>query len=193
MVTLKSVVMTPSAPTRSMGFGHQRAELGVGRGDVGDRRQDAVALGGLGRSLERGHHRRHGKVDALAQIDGFHAALIRLDAALDQRVGEHDGRGGAVAGDLVGLHRHFADHLRAHVLETVVQLDLGGDADAVAGHHRRADRPVDHGVHAFGAERRLDGGGQPEDATGERAAGLGIVKHDLGHEFLLPPYGRVVG
>ena len=96
----------------------------------------------------------------------------RLDAALDHGVGEHDRGGGAVAGDLVGLHRDLARHLRAHVLEPVRQLDLGGDADPVAGDHRRADRPVDHRVQALGPERRLDGGGQTlEDAAGERAAG----------------------
>ena len=99
---------------------------------------------------------------------GLAPAFSRLDATLDQRVGQHDGGGGAVAGDLVGLHRHFAQRPARPCSRTVIQLDLGGDADTVAGDHRRADRPVDHGVHALGAERRLDGRGELGDAAAQR-------------------------
>ena len=77
------------------------------------------SLAGLADALSAATTRRHGKVDAAAQIDGLRARVVRLDPALHHRVGEHDRRGGAVAGDLVGLHRDLAGDLRAHVLEPV--------------------------------------------------------------------------
>jgi hypothetical protein len=41
------------------------------------------------------------------------------------------------------LRSHFADHLGAHVLELVFELDFLGDGDAVLGDARRAERLVD--------------------------------------------------
>ena len=50
----------------------------------------------------------------------------------------------------------FAHHLRAHVLELVVELDLLGDSDAVLGDAGSAERLVEDDVAALGAERHLD-------------------------------------
>ena len=180
----KSVVMTPSAPTALVGVGDQRAELAVVGGDVGDRVEQ--------RPLDRhraGAQRREHRLDGRSSMPWHRSTALaprdgQLDAALDDAVGQHDRGGGAVAGDLVGLHRHLAHHLGAHVLEAVEQLDLGGDRDAVAGDQRRADRAVDHRVHALGAERRLDRGGEALDAAGQRLARLVAVDQDLGHGFL---------
>ena len=103
-----------------------------------------------------------------------------LDAALDQhrvgaggdvaqalghhRLGQHGRGGGAVAGDVVGLGRGLLEHLGAHVLERVLELDLLGDRHAVVGDRRRAPLLVDGDVAAARAERDLDGVGQGVDA-----------------------------
>jgi hypothetical protein len=77
-----------------------------------------------------------GEVDAALQVHRVHAGRDRLHALADDRLGEHGRGGGAVTGDVVGLRGHFAQHLRAHVLELVLELDLLGDGDAVLGDAR---------------------------------------------------------
>ena len=82
-------------------------------------------------------------------LDGLvHAALHehRVDAGDDgpealvvDRLGQDGGGGGAVAGDVGGLAGDLLDHLGAHVLVLVFELDLLGDGDAVLG-DRRASR-----------------------------------------------------
>ena len=81
-------------------------------------------------------------------------------------------RGGAVAGELGGLRRHLAHHLRAHVLEPVFKLDLLGNGDAVLGDARGAERLLEHDVAALGAERDFDGVGQDVDAIEHLFAGV---------------------
>src|SRR5216110_3328199 len=49
-----------------------------------------------------------------------------------------------VAGDVGGLGRDFLAHLRAHVLEFVLQLDLLRDRHAVLGDGRGAERALEH-------------------------------------------------
>src|SRR5205085_4325451 len=71
------------------------------------------------------------------------------------RLREHSGRGGAVAGDVRGLGRDFLDHLRAHVLELVLELDLLCDRNAILGDGRRSPRALEHHVAASRAERDL--------------------------------------
>ena len=79
------------------------------------------------------------EVDTALEVHRVHAGGNRLGAFLDNGRGEH-GRGrGAVAGDVVGLGGDFANHLRAHVFELVVELDLLGDGDAVLGDAGRAE------------------------------------------------------
>ena len=61
------------------------------------------------------------------------AAGDHLEALAIDRVGQHGGRGGAVAGDLVGLRGRLFDELRPEVFLRVVEIDLFGDGDAVFG------------------------------------------------------------
>src|SRR5512146_485643 len=70
-----------------------------------------------------------------------------------------------VAGVVRRLRSDFAHHLRAHVLEVVLELDLLGDGDAVLGDARRAERLVEHDVAAFGAKGDLHRVGQDVDAA----------------------------
>ena len=83
------------------------------------------------------------------------------------------GGGGAVTGHVVGLLGDLAHHLRAHVLELVLELDLLGDGDAVLGGARGAERLVEDDVAALGAQRDLDGVGEDVDAAQHALAGIG--------------------
>ena len=69
--------------------------------------------------------------------------------------------------DATSLH-----HLRAHVLELVLELDLLGDGDAVLGDARGAEGLLEHDVAALGPERHLDGIGENVDAAQHALAGV---------------------
>ena len=143
------------------------AEIGADLGDfvgIGH-----VAGGGLDRLDDLGG----GEVDAALEVHRVHAGGNRLHAFLDDRLGEHGGGGGAVAGLVVGAGSDFLHHLRAHVLELVLELDVLGDGDAVLGDARGAERFVEHHVAAFGAESNLHRIG--EDVHALEHAGAGVV------------------
>ncbi len=88
------------------------------------------------------------------------------------RLGEDGRGGGAVTGHVGGLRSDLADHLRAHVLESVGELDLLGDGDAVLGDGRRTELLLEHDVAALGAEGDLDCVGELVDARQQLAASL---------------------
>jgi hypothetical protein len=94
---------------------------------------------------------------------------------------------GAVAGQIVGLGRDLAQHLRAHVLELVLELDLLGDGDAVLGDARCAEALLDHHVAALGAERDLDGVGEYVHAAQHAVAGVAGEFDFLGSHFSFAP------
>src|SRR5439155_14859122 len=105
------------------------------------------------------------EVDAALEVHRVHAGGNRLGAFTHARLGEHGGGGGAVAGRISGLGGDFAHHLRAHVLELVLELDLLGDGNAVLGDAGSAERLVEHDVAALRAERDLHRVGENVDAA----------------------------
>jgi hypothetical protein len=98
----------------------------------------------------------HGLVDAALEVHRVHAGGDRLQALAQHGLGQHGGGGGAVTGDVGGLGSDFLDHLRAHVLELVFELDFLGDGHAVLGDGRGAEALVEHDVAALRAERDAD-------------------------------------
>src|SRR5205823_3015626 len=148
------------------GVGEELTDLGVAVGgdgaDLGDFLVRGDLLGVLDEVGDYGFHRH---VDTTLQIHRVHASGNRLGAFTDDRSREN-GRGrGAVAGRISGLGGNFAHHLRAHVLELVVELDLLGDGDAVLGDAGSAERLVEHDVAALRAERDLHRVGENVDAA----------------------------
>src|SRR6201999_3571338 len=101
-----------------------------------------------------------------------HAGGNRLGAFANDRGSENRGGGGAVAGRVSGLGSDFAHHLRAHVLELVLELDLLGDGDAVLGDAGSAERLVENDVAALRAERDLHRVGEDVDAAQHLVARL---------------------
>ena len=136
----------------------------VGR-DGADLRDFLAILGRLGQVLELAGDRLDRAVDAALERHRIVARGDHLDALGVDRAGQHGRGGGAVAGDVGSLGGDFLDHLRAHVLELVFELDFLGDGDAVLGHGRRAEALFEHDVAALGAERHGHGVGQDIDAS----------------------------
>jgi hypothetical protein len=71
----------------------------------------------------------------------------------------------AVTGDVGGLGRDFLHHLRAHVLELVLELDFLRDRHTVLGDRRGAEAALENDVAALGAEGDLDGVGEDVHAV----------------------------
>jgi hypothetical protein len=155
------------------GFGDHVADglLAVGR-DGADLGHFSRRLDLLGDLREVGDHGLDGHLDAAAQVHRVHAGGHRLAAFADDRLGQHAGRRGAVAGQVVGLGGDFAHHLGAHVLEPVLELDFLGDGDAVLGGARCAEGLFDDHVAALGAEGHLDGVGENVHAVQQALAGV---------------------
>src|SRR5690606_32332107 len=101
-----------------------------------------------------------------------HAGGDGLGAFADEGLGQHGRGGGAVTGVVGGLGSDFLDHLRAHVLELVGQLDPLGDGHAVLGDRRGAEALLEHDVAALRAQGRLDGVGEDVHAAHHARAGV---------------------
>ena len=163
------------------------ADLAVAIGRDGADLRHLVVGGELLRlGLQLGDHGVDGEIDAALDVHGIGAGRDRLGAFLDDRLGEHGGRRGAVARDVGGLGGDLAQHLRAHVLELVLELDLLGDGDAVLGHARRAEGLLEHDVAALGAQGHLDRVGQDVDAVQHLLPGVGVEFHFLGRHVISP-------
>ena len=125
-----------------------------------------------------------GLLDAALELHRVGAGGDVLDALAEDRLRQH-GRGGrAVAGHVGRLARDLAHHLRAHVLERVLELDLLGDRHAVLGDGGGAELLVEDDVAALRAERDLHRVGQLVDAAQDRLARLFAVDNLFCHGLL---------
>src|SRR5262249_744467 len=117
-------------------------------------------------------------VDAALDVHRVGAGRDELRALEVDRLREDGRGGGAVTGDVGGLGGDLLHHLRAHVRELVLELDLLGDGDAVLGDRGRAPALLDDDVAAAGTEGHLDRVGEDVEAARDLGAGLGR-KYDL--------------
>src|ERR1700719_177986 len=151
-----STVITPSLPTRCIASAIMRpistSPLAL-TGDLGD----LV----IGRDLPRvlsdiidDDAYRH--IDTALQIHRVHPGDHRLRALMDDRLRENGRRGGAVAGELAGLHGNLLEHLGTHVLKPIGELDFFGDSSAVLADSRRSVRFVEKDIATFRSQCDLD-------------------------------------
>src|SRR5206468_8949294 len=136
--------------------------------DLGDLLGGRRGLGSLLQLLGQG---QHGLVDAALQVHRVHAGGHVLHAFAHDGLGQHGGGGGAVTGVVAGLGSDFLDHLRAHVLELVLQLDFLGHGHAVLGDRGGAERALEDDVATLGAQRDLDRVGQAVHAFDHAGTG----------------------
>ena len=139
----------------------------------------------LGQLLQLVDDRLDGLLDAALQLHRVRAGDDVLRALAEDRLRQH-GRGrGAVARDVRRLARDFADHLRAHVLERILQVDFLRDGHAVLGDGGGAELLVEDDVAALRAERDLHRVGELVDAAQDRLARFLAVNNLLCHvQFL---------
>ncbi len=127
----------------------------VGR-DRADLRDRLVVLTRLRQLLQLFDDSDGGLVDAALQIHRVEARGDRLQALAENRLGQHGGRRGAVAGGVGSLRSDLLHHLHAHVLEFVLELDLLRDRHAVFRDGGRAEALLEHDVTAFRTEGYFD-------------------------------------
>src|SRR6267378_2515226 len=152
------------------GFGDDAADLLVVVGGNGANLGDHVALDVLVELLDLFDGHFDGLLDAALESGGAGACGDSLDAFAEDSLCEH-GRGGrAVTGNVGSLGSDFTDHLRAHVLEGIAELDFLGYGHAVLGDDGRAELLFDHRVAALRAEGDLHCVGKDIHAAQNRLA-----------------------
>src|SRR2546421_5568 len=161
--------------------------VGRDRGDLGDL---LLVLGGLGHVLQLLDHHGDGLLDAALQGHRVRAGRHVPEAAAEDGLGQHSRRRRAVARDVGGLGRDFLQHLGAHVLAGVLELDLLGDGDAVLGEGGAAELLGEDDVPPLRTERHLDGVRHDVDAAQERGAGFLVEQKLLGHGYFPPECAR---
>ena len=167
------------------GVGDQVADRGVVvSGDGRDLGLLESAVDGPGQRPERCHHRADAAVEPALQVDGAGARDHVADAVGEDRLGE-DRRGArAVAHGVAGALGGLPHHLRAEVLDGILEVHLLGDGDAVIADERRAVLLLDeHGL-GLGTERDPHRIGQRVHALEHLFAGVGpeqhlLVRHDV--------------
>src|SRR5216684_2226057 len=163
------------------GFGDNAADLFVVIGGNGADLGDHLALDVLVEFLDLFHGDFHGLFDAALESSRAGACGDSLDALAEDGLSEH-GRGGrAVTGNVGSLGSDFADHLRAHVLEGISELDLLGNGHAVLGDDGRAELLLDHRIAALGAEGDLHCVGKSIHAAQNRLTGILTCNNLLRH------------
>jgi len=151
---------------------HGLVVVGRDGADLGDLLLVADLLGHL---FQLVHDQGDPLVDPVLQGHGVHPRNHELGPLAVDRLGQHRGGGGAVAGLVGGLGGHLLDHLGPHVLELVLQFDLLGHGDAVLGDLRRTPGFVDNHVTTPGAQSDLHRVGERIDPLHDPPAGFHVV------------------
>ncbi len=161
------------------------ANLGIGCGDRGGRGDLILGLDVLGGRDELLDDRVGGLLNATAQGDRVGAGNHVLQTLVNQRLGQHGGGGGAVAGDVVGLLGDFLDQLGADALVRILEIDLLGDGNTIIGDGGSAIGLVQHHVATLGTQRDLDGVGELVEAREHSLTSFLVVRNDLCHFVFL--------
>ena len=178
MLLASSTVMTPSLPTLSIASAMIRPMVSSWFAEIVPTWAIIGPVTGLDIVLSAAVIAVDGLVDAALDRHRVGAGGDVLRAFAIDRLRQHRGRRGAVAGDVRRLARDFLDHLRAHVLERILQLDFLRDGDAVLGDRRRSEFLVEDDVAPLRPEGHLHRVGQAVDAA-KNALPRGIAVHNL--------------
>src|SRR5882724_11891256 len=119
------------------------------RGNRSDLRDGLGVLARLGKLLQLLDRTRHGLIDTPLDVHRVTAGSDGLEAFADDRLREHGGGGSTVAGLIRGVGSDFLHHLRAHILEFVLQLDFLRDRHTILRDGGGAEALLEHRVAAF--------------------------------------------
>ena len=181
MLLASSTVMTPSLPTFSIASAMILPIVSSLFAEIVPTWAIAVPLDRLRLLLQLGDDDFDGLLDAALQLHRVGAGDDVLRALAEDRLREHGRRGGAVTRDVGRLARDFAHHLRAHVLERILQVDFLGDGHAVLGDGGGAELLVEDDVASLRAEGDLDRVGEGIDAAQDGLTRLLAVNNLLCH------------
>ncbi len=138
-------------------------------------------------SVKLVHDGVHGHVDTFLDLHRVGAGRDVLETLLENALSQNGRRRGPVAGDARSLRGHLFDHLRAHVLISVFQLDFLRDGHAVFRDGRGAERFLQNDDAAGGPERDLDGVRQLLHTIPNGPACIGSKRYLFScHVFLTP-------
>ena len=149
--------------------------------------RDLLVVGDLqGHLLDFFHGHVDGLLDAAFEGHRIGAGGNRLHAFTEDNLRQNGGGGGAVAGHVAGLGCDFAHHLRAHVLERVLEIDFLGHRDAILGDGGAAELLLENHVAALGAECHFYRVGKLVDAAQNRLTGCFGIYDLFCHSFFTP-------
>jgi hypothetical protein len=131
-----------------------------------------VLLHGARELLDLSDRRLDRLVDAALERHGVHAGRERLQALVEDGLGEHGGGRRPVARDVARLAGDLVHELGAHVLERIRKLDFLRHRDAVLGHDGGAEAALKDDLLAGRAERHLHGSGELFHAALNAAASV---------------------
>ena len=166
------------------GLGQQLADVGVVARDRGDVLDIGVTLDGNRQFLDLVHHRPRARIDAALEQHRIGTGRQVAQAFGDDRLGQHGRGGGPVAGHVVGFGGGLLQHLRAHVLEVVLQFDFFGHCHPIVRDRWSAPLLIDGHVSTTWAKSDLDGIRKRVDASLELSTCLGVedellCRHDV--------------
>jgi hypothetical protein len=176
------------------GLGDDLADGLIVVGGDGAHLRDHVAGDGLGELvelalfavaflIELAANHEHGLLDAALHGHRVGAGRDGLYAFAVDCLRQNGGGGGAVAGHVGSLGSDFAHHLRAHVLERILQFDFFRHGNAVLGDGRRTELLFNNYVAALRTESDFHRVGQKVDAAQNRLPRLLAMNNLLCHCF----------
>ena len=161
--------------------GNHVTDLGV----AGRDRSNISNLSGVGhlcRTLQKLLHRLIGSGgNTTIQFNRVGTGGYVTQALFNQRLREKRRGRGAVASQVVGLHRNGLHQLGTQILERIFHVDIAGDGHTIVGDSRATKSLVQHHIAATGAESDLHGIGQRVHTGLDAFTGLLIKGDQLCH------------
>ena len=140
---------------------------------------------GLALLFERCNNRCNSLVDTALQIHRVSACGYVLQTYTDDSLSQHRSGCGTVTCVVVGLRSNLLNHLRTHICESVVELNLLSYRNTILGHLRSTELLVDDHVTTLRTERYLHCIAQRIDTLFEQLARLNVIFNLLCHNCLL--------
>src|SRR6185503_4224836 len=106
---------------------------------------------------------------------------------------QHRRGGGAVTSDVAGLGRHFAHHLRAHILHWIFEINLFRDGHAVFRDRRAAILFIEDDVAALWPERDFHRVGKLIEPAQDGRARFFAMSYLLSHDSSILIFRTLLG